>query len=43
VIHNTLTGGPGISLQGAGLYTTIPVTRTASRIVANTPDQCYGC
>jgi len=43
VTHNSLTASPGVTVQGAGLFTTIsPVTLTASTITANTPDDCSG-
>jgi hypothetical protein len=44
ITHNSLTGStPGITVQGGGLYTTVPVTLTNSIIAQNTPDQCFGC
>jgi hypothetical protein len=43
VTRNSLTGSPGITLQGAGLFTTVPVTLTHSLIALNSPDQCFGC
>jgi hypothetical protein len=43
VTHNSLTGSPGITLQGGGLFTTLPVTLHDSVISGNTPDQCFGC
>jgi len=43
VTSNSLTGGPGITLQGGGLFTTLPVTLHDSVISGNTPDQCLGC
>jgi hypothetical protein len=43
VIHNALTASPGITVQGGGLFTLIPVTPTNSVIAQNVPDQCYGC
>jgi len=43
VTHNSLTGSPGITLQGGGLFTTLSVTLHDSVISGNTPDQCFGC
>ncbi len=43
VTHNVLTGAPGVSVQGGGMFTTAPVTLRKSAIVLNTPDQCVGC
>ncbi len=43
VTGNTLTASPGVTAQGGGVYTTLPVTRTDSIIDHNLPDQCYGC
>lgn len=45
VTRNSLTGSPGITLQGAGLFTAPPATVTLrhSLIAHNTPDQCFGC
>jgi hypothetical protein len=43
VTLNTLTGTPGIALQGGGLFTTSPVTLTNTIIERNRPDQCVGC
>jgi hypothetical protein len=44
VSGNTLTGGPGATLEGGGLYTLgFPVTLDNSRIEGNAPDQCFGC
>jgi hypothetical protein len=42
VTHNSLTASPGLTIEGAGLFTTIPVTLTLSMISANTPDDCTG-
>jgi hypothetical protein len=41
--HNTLAASPGITPQGGGLFTTVPVTLGDSVIASNSPDQCYGC
>ena len=44
VTDNTLTGGPGIQLQGAGIFTLgFPSTLTNSVVAHNIPDQCDGC
>jgi len=43
VTRNSLTGSPGITVQGAGLFTELPVTLSHSPIALNTPDQCFGC
>ncbi len=44
VMGNALSGGPGITLQGAGIYTPgFPITLTNSVVSRNTPDQCDGC
>ena len=43
VTHNTLRAAPGVAVQGAGVFTTAPVSLTDSRIARNTPDQCFGC
>jgi hypothetical protein len=43
VTHNSLTGSPGITLRGGGLFTTLPVTLRHSVIALNRPDQCFGC
>ena len=43
VTHNTLTASPGIAVQGGGLFTLFPITRTDSVIAHNVPDQCHGC
>jgi hypothetical protein len=43
VTGNSLSGSPGITVQGGGLFTTLPVTLTHSVIAGNTPDQCFGC
>lgn len=40
---NVATGGVGVALKGGGLFTTFPVTLTATRIAGNAPDQCSGC
>ena len=43
VTRNTLSGSPGIDLQGGGMFTSFPVTLENSVITDNAPDQCYGC
>jgi hypothetical protein len=43
VTRNALNAGPGIVVQGGGLFTTLPVTLTGSVIAGNIPDQCSGC
>ena len=45
VTRNWLTGSPGVTLQGAGLFTASPATLSLMRslIAFNRPDQCFGC
>jgi hypothetical protein len=44
VARNVLRSTADLPLQGAGIYTPgFPVTRTASGIIPNLPDQCLGC
>lgn len=43
IANNSLTGSPGLSLRGGGLFTTSPVTITNTRIAHNRPGQCSGC
>jgi hypothetical protein len=43
IIHNTLSGDSGITIQGGGLFTTVPVTLKNTLIAQNSPDQCFGC
>jgi hypothetical protein len=43
VTNNSLSGSPGITVQGGGLFTTLPVTLIHSLIAGNVPDQCFGC
>ena len=45
VTRNSLTGSPGFTVRGGGLYTRSPATITLrnSLIADNTPDQCSGC
>jgi hypothetical protein len=42
IIDNTLSGTTGITVQGGGLFTTVPVTLKDSNISGNTPDNCFG-
>jgi hypothetical protein len=42
IIDNTLSGDPGITIEGGGLFTTVPVTLKDSTISGNTPDNCFG-
>ncbi len=43
IVENSLSGSYGATLQGGGLYTTLPIARVDSSIARNTPDQCFGC
>jgi hypothetical protein len=43
ITGNRLSAGPGPSVQGGGLFTIAPVTRTRTVIAGNRPDQCFGC
>jgi hypothetical protein len=43
VSHNTISGSPGLTIRGGGLFTSFPVTVDSSRIANNAPDQCFGC
>jgi hypothetical protein len=44
VTGNVLSGSPGITLQGAGIYTPgFPPTLANTVVARNTPDQCFGC
>jgi hypothetical protein len=38
-----LIGGSGITLDGGGVFTTEPITRTRTSITENHPNQCSGC
>jgi hypothetical protein len=40
---NVLRAGRGITVQGGGLFTTLPVAITHTVIARNEPDQCSGC
>jgi hypothetical protein len=43
ITRNVATGGAGVAIKGGGLFTTFPVTLTATTIARNAPDQCAGC
>jgi hypothetical protein len=43
VTRNTITASPGLTTEGAGLFSQFPVTLHNSRIERNTPDDCVGC
>jgi hypothetical protein len=44
ITGNVLSGSPGITLQGGGLYIqNQPLISTNSIIANNSPDQCFGC
>lgn len=43
VERNAVSGGPGITVQGGGIFTDNVVTLVDSFISKNTPDQCVGC
>ena len=43
VVDNALVTSPNGIRQGAGLYTTEPITPLRSVIIRNVPDQCFGC
>jgi hypothetical protein len=43
IVDNTLSGTTGITIQGGGLFTTVPVTQKDTLIAHNIPDQCFGC
>ncbi len=43
ILRNSLTASAGFPIQGGGLFTAFPVTRTRTLIVGNRPDQCFGC
>jgi hypothetical protein len=42
VTSNSLTGSPGITVHGGGLFTTFAVALTNSTISGNSPDDCFG-
>jgi len=42
--HNQLlAGAAGVSLEGGGMFTTLPVTTRDTTIAHNRPDECDGC
>jgi hypothetical protein len=43
VKNNVLEGSADVTLQGGGIFTTVPVTLTSSSVKHNTPDDCFGC
>jgi hypothetical protein len=44
VSGNVLSASPGLTIQGAGIFTPgFPITLINSVVEGNTPDQCYGC
>ena len=43
VTRNAVSGSPGLTVQGGGLFSTFPVAVKDTRIANNTPDQCVGC
>lgn len=43
ILRNTLSASAGFPLQGGGLFTAFPITRTRTLIATNRPDQCFGC
>jgi len=43
VERNVASGGPGIDVQGGGIFTDNVVTLKDSAIAKNAPDQCVGC
>jgi hypothetical protein len=43
VTGNRLSAGPGVTLQGGGIFATEPVSLTHSLVAGNSPDQCNGC
>jgi hypothetical protein len=43
ILDNALRASAGLERQGGGLFTTLRVTRTRTRIAGNRPDQCVGC
>ena len=43
ISHNVLTASPSVTVQGGGLYTTLPTTFDHNEIANNAPDQCSGC
>ena len=43
VNYNVVSGTPGISLQGGGLFTASSAVLIESILTKNTPDDCFGC
>jgi fibronectin-binding autotransporter adhesin len=44
VVANALSGTPGVTLAGGGIYTVgFPTTLLGTLVAGNTPDQCEGC
>jgi hypothetical protein len=43
VTGNKLTASAGIGLEGGGIFTDSPITRSGTLIAGNQPDQCFGC
>jgi hypothetical protein len=43
VTDNVLHGGRGEVLAGGGIYTRDPISRAATVLSGNRPDQCFGC
>jgi hypothetical protein len=44
VLGNAVTGSPGLTVQGGGVFTAgFPITQHNSLIARNAPDQCFGC
>jgi hypothetical protein len=43
IVGNVVQGDPGVTLEGGGLYTEVPVTLHDTTISGNQPDDCVGC
>jgi hypothetical protein len=43
VKRNSVAGSAGEVASGGGVYTRDPITRSATVIKRNNPDQCFGC
>jgi hypothetical protein len=43
IVHNSASASPPLAAQDGGLYSDFPLTVTSTNIVANVPDQCFGC
>jgi hypothetical protein len=43
ITGNKLIGGPRVTITGAGVYTTYPLTRSTTTVAGNFPDQCVDC